>query len=111
MRLAYFFSAPYDANTADLFCRLNWKNLRNQRLYTKAIMMFKSLNGKTFIFHNDSPSYRLRNSEMRLALPQPRTDYFRKRFSYSGVYSLPVDIRTSKTLNEFKTRLSNLRFE
>ena len=54
------------------------------------------------------------NSEIRLALPQPRTDYFRKRFSYSGATlwnSLPVDIRTSKTLNEFKTGLSNFRFE
>ena len=85
-------------------------------------MMFKSLNGDTpeylsnkFIFRNDTTSYRLsRNSEMRLALPQPRTDYFRKSFSYSGATlwnSLPVDIRTLKTLNEFKTRLSNFRFE
>lgn len=114
-------SAPYDARTADLFGRLNWKNLRNQRLYTKAIMMFKSLNGETpeylsnkFIIRNDTTSYRLRNSDMRLALPQPRTDYFRKSFSYSGATlwnSLPADIRTSKTLNEFKTRLSYFRFE
>ena len=114
-------SAPYDARTADLFGRLNWKNLRNQRLYTKAIMMFKSLNGETpeylsnkFIIRNDTTSYRLRNSDMRLALPQPRTDYFCKSFSYSGATlwnSLPADIRTSKTLNEFKTRLSYFRFE
>ena len=53
--------------------------------------MFISLNGETpeylsnkFILRNDTTSYRLRNSEMRLALPQPRTDYFRKGFSYSG---------------------------
>jgi len=67
-----------------------------------------------FIFRNDTTSHRLRNIEMRLALPQPRTDYFRKRFSYSGATlwnSLPVDRRTSTTLNEFKTRLSNFRFE
>ena len=58
-------SAPYDANATDLFQRLNWKNLRNQRLYTKAIMMFKSLNGETpdylstkFIFRNDTTSYK-----------------------------------------------------
>ena len=45
-------------------------------------MMFKTLNGETpdylstkFIFRDDTTSYRLRNSEMRLALPQPRTDY------------------------------------
>ena len=31
-----------------------------------------------FIFRNDTTSYRLRNSEMRLALTQPRTDYVRK---------------------------------
>ena len=109
------------ASSADLFGRLNWKNLRNQRLYTKAITMFKSLNGETpeylsnkFILRSDTTSYRLRNSDMRLALPQPRTDYFRKSFSYSGATlwnSLPADIRTSKTLNEFKTRLSYLRFE
>ena len=80
-------------------------------------MMFKILNGQTpdylsnkFIFRNDTTSYRLRNSEMRLALPQPRTDYV----SYSGAAlwnSLPTDIRVSKTLGEFKTKLSNFSFE
>jgi len=84
-------------------------------------MMFKSLNGETpeylsnkFIFRKDKTSYRLRNSEMRLALLQPHTDCFRKGFSYNGATLwniLPVDITTSKTLNEFKTRLSNFRFE
>ena len=58
--------------------------------------------------------YRLTKSEMRLALPQPRTDYVRKSFSYSGTAlwnSLPTDIRVSKTVGEFKTKLSNFRFE
>ena len=114
-------SAPYDSSATDLFRRLHWKNLRNQRLSAKAIMMFKILNGQTpdylsnkFIFRNDTTSYRLRNSEMRLALPQPRTDYVRKSFSYSGAAlwnSLPTDIRVSKTLGEFKTKLSNFSFE
>jgi len=82
--------------------------------------MFKTLNGETpdylstkFIFRNDT-SYRLRNSELRLALPQPRTDYVRKRFSSSGAAlwnSLPADIRVSKTLGEFKTKLSYFSFE
>ena len=84
-------------------------------------MMFKILNGQTpdylsnkFIFRNDTTSYRLRNSEMRLALPQPRTDYVRKSFPYSGAALwniLPIDIRVSKTLSEFKTKLSNFSFE
>ena len=46
---------------------------------------------------------------MRLVLPQPRTDHVRKSFSYSGATSwnsLPIEIRVSKTLGEFKTNLS-----
>ena len=84
-------------------------------------MMFKILNGQTpdylsnkFIFRNDTTNYRLRNSEMRLALPQPRTDYVRKSFAYSGAAlwnTLPADIRVSKTLGEFKTKPSNFSFE
>ena len=68
-------------------------------------MTFKTLNGETpdylstrFIFRNDTTSYRLRSSEMRPALPQPRTDYVRKSFFYSGAAlwnSLPTDIRVS----------------
>jgi len=83
--------------------------------------MFKTLNGETpdylstkFIFRNDTTRYRLRNSEMRLALSQPRTDYVRKCFSYSGAAlwnSLPTVIRVSKTLGEFTTKLSNFGFE
>ena len=64
-------------------------------------MIFKILNGQTpdylpnkFIFRNDTTSYRLRNSEMRLTLPKPRTDYVRKSFK-----SL---IAVSRLLGEFK---------
>ena len=67
-----------------------------------------------FIFRNDTTSYRLRNSEMRLALPETRTDYVRKSFSYSGAAlwnSLPTDIRVCETSGEFKTKLSNFNFE
>ena len=68
-------SSPYDSSATDLFRRLHWKNLRNQMLFAKAIMMFKILNGEApdylphkFIFRNYTTSSRLRNSEMRLAL-------------------------------------------
>ena len=47
---------------------------------------------------------------MRLAFLQPRTDYVCKSLSYSGAAlwnSLATDIRVSKTLGEFKTKLSN----
>ena len=79
--------------------------------------MFKTLNGETpdylstkFIFRHNTTSYRLRKSEMRLALPQPRTDYVRKSFSYSGA-ALWNSLRVPKTLGDFKTKLSNFSFE
>ena len=53
------------------------------------------------IFRNDTTTDRLRNSEMRLALPQLRTDYVRESLSYSGAAlwnSHPTDIRVSKPL-------------
>ena len=61
-------SAPYDSTATGLFRRLYWKNLsNNKRLSTKAIMMFKTLNGETpdylsnkFIFCNHKTHFRLR---------------------------------------------------
>ena len=46
-----------------------------------------------------------------VALPQPRTDYVPKSFSYSGTAlsnSLPTDIRVSRTLGEVTSVLSEL---
>ena len=107
VRFVYCCPPLTSSSAKDLFRRLHWKNLRNQRLFAKAIILFKILNGETsdylsnkFNFRNDTTSYRLRNSEVRLALPQPRTDYVCKSFSYSGAAlwnSLPTDIRVSKT--------------
>ena len=41
-------------------------------------------------------------------LPQLRTDYLKKSFSYSGAQlwnSLPIELRQANSLNEFKTKL------
>ena len=49
--------------------------------------------------------YNLRNSETRLNLPKPRTNYLKRSFCYSGAYlwnSLPQDIRKLQTFPQFK---------
>ena len=53
--------------------------------------MYKTLHGMTpdylrsrFVYRDDVSAYRLRNTENKLVLPQPRTDYLKKSFSYSG---------------------------
>ena len=73
----------YDSNIDELFRALGLRKLIYQRLESAAIMMYKSLHGMTpeylssrFASRNDVTSYRLRNTENKLALPQPRTNYF-----------------------------------
>ena len=51
-----------------------------------------------FVFRYDITSCRLRNTENKLALPLPRTNYLKKSFSYSGASlwnSLSSDLRAA----------------
>ena len=54
-------------------------------------MMYKTVHGMTpdhltskFVSRDEITSYRLRNTENKLVLPLPRTNYLKKSFSYSG---------------------------
>ena len=61
-----------------------------------------------FVVRDNLNSYHLRKTENTLTLPQPRTDYLKKSFSYSGAQlwnSLPVELRQATSLNDFKTKL------
>jgi len=52
--------------------------------------------------------YTFRDSENKLAIPPPRTNYLRNSFSYSGAVlwnSLPQNVRQSESLNNLKTLL------
>ena len=64
----------------------------NIRSESAAVMMYKSLHEMTpenlssrfvHVFRNDI-SYRVRNTENKLALPRPRINFLKKSFSYSG---------------------------
>ena len=113
--------ANYDSNINELFRALGWRKLKYQRLESAAIMMYKSLHGMTpeylssrFVSRNDVTSYRLRNTENKLALPQPRTNYLKKSFSYRGAglwNSLSSDLRAATSLHNFKFNLRHHSFE
>ena len=62
------------------------------------------------IFHETPSSrhYNLRGSSTKLCLPQPKTDYLKKSFSYRGAKlwnSLTDDIRSKESLVAFKTSI------
>jgi hypothetical protein len=49
-------------------------------------------------------------SESKLAIPQPRTNYLKNSFSYSGAVlwnSLPTELRQASSLRKFKVDCSN----
>jgi len=109
-------SASYGSNLDDFFWALGWRRLYYQRLERKCVQMYKKLNGMTpdclrsrFVYLDNVNVYRLRNTENKLVLPQPRTDYLKRSFSYSGAQlwnNLPVDLRQATSLTDFKSKLS-----
>jgi hypothetical protein len=76
--------------------------LANRKMQ-KAILMYKVTNNLTPMYLQDLfvtrvTHYRLRDSEGKLFLPKPRTDYLKRSFSYSGASlwnSLPESLRSS----------------
>ena len=105
----------------DLFLALGWRKLKHQRQVSTAIMMYKTVHGMTpdyltskFVSRDEITSYRLRNTENKLVLPLPRTNYLKKSFSYSGAKlwnSLSHDLRSADSLHDFKRKLCRNSFE
>ena len=116
-----FICANYDLNVDELFRAMGWGKLKYQRLEPAAVMMYKSLHGmppeylsSRFVFRNDITSYRFRNTENKLALPKPRTNYLKNNFSYSGARlwnSLSSDLRAATSLHVFKRNLHHHSFK
>jgi len=105
-------SEGYDSNLDDLFRAQGWRRLYYQRLERKSILMYKILNGMTpgflrsrFVYRDSVNAYRLRNTESKLVLPQPRPDYLKRSFSYSGAQlwnNLPIRLKTSIFTDRFQ---------
>ena len=109
-------SSSYVTNAEYLFEKLGWKNLASQRKIAKAIMVYKSLNGlapdylsEMYVDRSRITNYTLRDTSGKLAAPQPRRNYLKNSFSYSGAVltvlwnSLPNELRQVNTLRKFKS--------
>ena len=81
-------------------------------------MVYKSLNclapdymSSKFILRNDLlNSYNIRDSENKLAVPLPRTNYYRCSFCYSEAVlwnNLPTDVTQAKSLTVFRKLLTS----
>ncbi|CAH3180943.1 unnamed protein product, partial [Porites lobata] len=62
-------------------------------------------------FERREVAYNLRDSENKLNIPLPRTNYYKNSFSYSGAIlwnSLPCNLREAESLGQFKRLLKEL---
>ena len=74
--------SSYDTSADPLFEQLNWKRLDTQRQIQVATMVNKSIHGLapdylSSLFTKYDPPYNLRNSENKLAVPLPRTNFLK----------------------------------
>ena len=110
--------SSYDGDANQLFKELGRDNLETRRQKLKAEMVYKSLNGlapnylfSKFIQRSDViASYNLRDSYNKLAIPLPRTNYYKNSFGYSGAVlwnSLPSAARQATSLTNFRRLLIN----
>ena len=109
-------SSSYDIAADFLLEKLGWRKLDTQRKLEKAVMVYKSLNGLApdylrpmFIDRSSITNYSLRDTEGKLAIPKPRTNYLKNSFGYSGAVlwnSLPTELRKTNNLSVFKSGCS-----
>ena len=105
-------SDHYSSATA-LRGELGWDNLSTRRKKQKLKLMFKTLNDQSpeylkGLFIPFSTDYGLRNSDNKLALPKPRTDFLKRSFCYSGAQlwnSLPSNVRAIRSFTKFKNKI------
>ena len=104
----------YDVNAGQLLEILGWKNLHRQRNIQKATMVFKCLHGLApdylaSKFAERNTSYSLRDSENKLDVRLPRTNYLKNSFSYSGATlwnCLSYEARCAEFLRSLKREIS-----
>ena len=102
--------SSYDTSASILLSRLNWDNLSTRRKKLKATLMFKIIKGLSPAYLQDlfsirSTKYNLRDSEIKLNLSKPRTNYCKRALGYSGALlwnSLPVNLRKLVSLGYLK---------
>ena len=65
-------------------------------------------------FINTLASYNLRENEYKRAVPQPRTEFYKRSLSYSGSVlwnGLPLEVRQLTSPSIFKGKLRDINFD
>ena len=100
---------------------LKWSKLVHQGVVSKEIMVYSTINNTApeyltsrFVRHRDLTSYNLRENEYNLAIPQPRTEFYKISLSYSGSVlwnGLPLEVLQLTSPSIFKGKLTDINFD
>ena len=102
--------SSYDASADNLLKILDWKDIACQQQNAHATMVYKCLHGLApeylcSKFSKRNSVYSLRDSENKVNVPLPRTNYLKNSFSHSGAITwnnLPCEARLAESLSAFK---------
>ena len=110
--------ADFMTPSSDMFDMLSWQSIPKRFMYNKAILTFKALNNltPTYITNLLKPILQTHSRSLRssgnglLSIPRTRSALFDRSFSHSTSKmwnTLPLNLRTAGSLNEFKICLRN----
>ena len=99
--------SPFDTSSNHLLSTLDWERLSFRRKKQKALMMYKTMNDLApeylqSLFSQRHSTYNLTNSEGRLTLSKPRTNYLKRSLSYGGAMlwnNLPKSLKNAAPLS------------
>ena len=100
-------------SSSELFAESGITDISKRITYHKSLLVYKSLNSLTPTYINDllhplknSAIYNTRSSSKEnLLIPYPRTEIFKKSFSYSAAKiwnSLPSELQNANSVSDFK---------
>ena len=115
VRVARIVSENYDCSGQELIKKLKWMTVKERLDYNALILVHKCLYNTApptlqMLFNrtNDRHHYALRNADVSLTMPKPRTEALKRSFEYHGASlwnALPRDLRMIENINAFKVRL------
>ena len=102
--------SPLDTSLDHLLSTLDWERLFLRRKKQKALMMFNGMNGLAPGYLQSLSSqchsvYNSRDSEGKLTIPKPSTNYLKRSFSYRGATlwnNMPKSLKNAVSVNHFK---------
>ena len=100
--------------SSDLSQSLEWNTLHVRWAKLRSVLLYKILNVNYSPCLRDlDRRYYLRNHDMDLALPKPKTNFLKRSLKYNASMlwnNLPLEAKTATSLHQCKRSIANCRF-